>query len=471
VIGQSPTEIKGQIAVDPDLRSLFEAADRAQGSSARPFLFPPGPTEHFSSPEGLFHWINQNFERYGDIFKATVYGSVVYVVSAPEYCEHILRRNWLNYPRKGLVVQRIALALGNNLITSNGEAWASQRRMIQPAFTKSAIGRWTAMMAAVNAELLHQWSAAAERREMVNVTHDVSLMVLKITLLAIFGEDYDTVAPRFLFFAEEAARDFRFAQNLVALREPILQIVARRRGENIDAPDILGVMMQGRDRERKRRMADGQLAREIVNLVVAGHETTASLLNWMWYLLASHPESQEKLTAELDAAPWEGHPTIDMLPNYAYTRSVIDEALRLYPPLWLMTRKALNDDRLGEYFVPAGTEIFISPFLIQRSPQLWETPDRFNPDRMSTNKKSERPELALCPFGTGPRKCIGELFARIEIQIHLMMFGKELRLRRCERSPPEITTGINLLSKHDLHMIPEILSTGGVTFEGCRRKT
>ena len=122
-------------------------------------------------------------------------------------------------------------------------------------------------------------------------------------------------------------------------------------------------------------MPDAQLAREVLNLVVAGHETTASLLNWMWYLLASHPEAQERLAAELDRAPWEGHPTIDMLPNYPYTRSVIDEALRLYPPLWLMTRKALNDDRLGEYFVPAGTEIFISPFLIQHSPDLWETPD------------------------------------------------------------------------------------------------
>jgi cytochrome P450 len=184
----------------------------------------------------------------------------------------------------------------------------------------------------------------------------------------------------------------------------------------------------------------------------------------MWYLLASHPESQEKLTAELDAAPWEGHPTIYMLPNYAYTRSVIDEALRLYPPLWLMTRKALNDDRLGEYFVPAGTEIFISPFLIQHSPQLWETPDRFDPDRLRANNRSERPELALCPFGTGPRKCIGELFARVEIQIHLMMFGKELRLRRYEKNLPEITAGINLLSKHDLHMLPETISKGSVSF-------
>ena len=424
-------------------------------------LVPLGPTEHFSSAEDLFHWMKRNFERYGDIFRATVYGSVVYVVSAPEYCEHILRRNWLNYPRKGLVVQRIALALGNNLITSNGESWASQRRMIQPAFTKSAIGRMTAMMAGVNAELLQQWRAAAERHETVNVTRDVSLMVLKITLMSIFGDDYHTVAPHFQFFAEEAARDFTFAQSLAPLRELILRIVAGRRSQNRDAADTLGVMIQARDREGGEHMPDAQLAREVLNLVVAGHETTASLLNWMWYLLASHPEAQERLAAELDGVPWEGHPTIDMLPNYPYTRSVIDEALRLYPPLWLMTRKALNDDRLGEYFVPAGTEIFISPFLIQHSADLWETPDEFNPDQLSANKRLERHELALCPFGAGPRKCIGDLFARVEIQTHLMMFEKELRLRRCDTSLPEIATGINLLSKHNFHMLPETLSKDG----------
>jgi cytochrome P450 len=419
---------------------------------------PLGPAEHFSSGGDLFGWIKENFERYGDIFSATVYGSIVYVVSAPEYCEHILRRNWLNYPRKGLVVQRIALALGNNLITSNGESWATQRRMIQPAFTKGAIAYWSGMMASANAELLQEWRGAAERRDKINVTHDLTLMVLKITLRSIFGDDYDTVAPHFQFFAADAARDLKFALNVAALRDLILRIVAKRRGQNVCAADTLGIMMQACDRQRREHMADAQLAREAVNLVVAGHETTASVLNWIWYLLALHPEAQEKLAAELDGVPWEGDPTIDMLPNYSYTRSVIDEALRLYPPLWLMTRKALSDDRLGEYFVPAGTEIFISPFLIQHNPQLWEAPDRFDPDRLSPNRTLERHELALCPFGAGPRKCIGDLFARAEIQIHLMMFGKDLRLRLCEGNSSEITTGVNLLSKHNFYMLPQIRS-------------
>ena len=205
-------------------------------------------------------------------------------------------------------------------------------------------------------------------------------------------------------------------------------------------------------------MPDAQLAREVMTLIVAGHETTAGLLNWMWYLLSRHPEAQAKLSREFDRLPWGEVPAMDALPRYTYTRQVIDETLRLYPPLWLMTRKARNDNSLGDFFVPAGTEIYISPYLIQRSPHLWETPDRFDPDRLSPDKGSDRHELALCPFGAGPRNCIGEVFARVEIQIHLMMFAKELRLRYDAAKPPELATGINLLSKHDFIMLPEAKS-------------
>jgi cytochrome P450 len=428
---------------------------------------PPGPSGDYSPEEDLFLWMNRNFERYGDIYKALVYGSNVYVVSAPQYCERVLRRNWQNYARKGLVVQRIKLALGHNLITSNGELWARQRRMIQPAFTKNAIGSLIDMIADVNVEVLEKWKAAARNRKTVNVTKDLSLMVLKITLTFIFGDDYETVAPHFSLFAEESARDFRFAQELDALGKLVLQIVTQRRRENRTATDSLGTMMDARDRDRGQPMSDAQLVREVLTLVVAGHETTASLLNWLWYLLATHPEAQLRLANELDRLPWKGSsPTMDSLSNFTYTRQVIDEALRLYPPLWLMSRKAINEDHLGEYFVPSGTEIFISPYLIQRSPQLWETPDRFEPDRLSLENGPDRDELAMCPFGAGPRKCIGDLLARIEIQTHLMMFGRELRLRYDEKKAPEFAIGLNLLSRHDFHMLPEARTPSGAHAAG-----
>ena len=425
---------------------------------------PPGPTERYNSAEDLFQWMDENFARYGDIYQASVFGSNVYVVSAPEYCERILRWNWKNYPRQGQVVKRITLLLGNGLIASNGEFWASQRRMVQTAFSKNSIAGLTNMIASVNAELLEKWTLAAKRRETVNVTHDISFMVLKVTLIAIFGDDYDTVATHFNLIAEESARNLEFAKDFRALGKIIREIAAQRRRDGRTAADFLGKMMQARDREHGEPMSEGQLTAEVMTLIVAGHETTGGLLNWLWYLLSQHPEVQTKLSREIDRLPWEGVPAMDELPRYTYTRQVIDEALRLYPPAWLVTRKARADDRLGDFFVPAGTEIYISPYIIQRSPQLWEAPDRFDPDRMSPDGAPDRHELALCPFGAGPRNCIGELFARVEIQIHLMMFAKVLRLRYDEAKPPEMATGIHLLSKHDFIMRPEIKSAAASSF-------
>jgi cytochrome P450 len=426
------------------------------GAPAKQLRIPPGPAEQYSSTDDLLHWMRENFARYGDIYKASLFGRDVYVVSAPEYCERILRWNWRNYERKGQVVKRIALLLGNGLIASNGAFWASQRRMIQPAFSKTSIGGLIDLFTRVNLELLSKWKQAAKCRETVNVTRDVSFMVLKLTLLAIFGDDYALVAPHFTILAEESARNLEFAQIFSPMGKIILQTAARRRQCGTTATDILGKLMQARDREREEPMPDAQLAKEVMTLIVAGHETTAGLLNWLWYLLSRHQDAQTKLSAELDSMPWAAVPTMDTLSNYVYTRQIIDEALRLYPPLWLMTRKALNDDYLGDFFVPAGTEIYISPYLIQRNSHFWEEPSDFDPDRMSQEKVIGRHELSLCPFGAGPRNCIGELFARIEIQIHLMMVARELWLCYDDQKPPEITTGMNLLSKHDFIMLPEI---------------
>lgn len=419
-------------------------------------LLPPGPTEKYDSTEDLLAWMGDNFAHYGDLYKASVFGATVYVVSNPDYCERILRRNWRNYARDGQVVKRIALLLGSGLIASNGEFWASQRRMIQPAFAKSSISGFTGIMANANAELLERWRLAALRRDSVNVTEDLRVMVLKITLSAIFGDDYMDVAPRFAVLAEQSQRNLEFAAAVRPVGRIIRQVVERRRQEGRVARDFLGGMMAAVDRTSGESMSDNQLIKETLTLVVAGYETTAGLLNWIWYLMARHPDQQAKLAAELDILPWEDMPAMDILPRYAFARQVIDEALRLYPPLWLMTRRALQDDRLGDFLVPAGTEIYISPYLIQRSPDLWETPDRFDPDRMQPDRIAERPELAMCPFGAGPRNCIGELFARVETQIHLMMFARELRLHHDFTKPAEISTGMNLLSRDDFIMRPEL---------------
>jgi len=407
------------------------------------------PPETDASPKAsreLLDWMGTQFERLGDIFKSSVDGVSTYFVREPRYAEHVLRTNWQNYV-KGRTVKRIGLLLGNGLMVSEGQFWKKQRRMIQPAFHRAVISGLTDVIAKANAELVENWERAARRNESVNVTDDVSRMVLKITLTSIFGEDYERVRRHFDVLANEAARDVQFAEDFRASGLVISEIAARRRQNRAQSPDILGLLVNARDAETGDAMTERQLVSEIKTLIVASHETTASTLNWMWYLLSQHREVEQRLSRELANQPDEPW-------KCAYVSHVIDEAMRLYPAGWLITRQALEDDWLGDYFLPAKTEIYVPIYFIQRHPNLWERADMFDPGRFDGSP--ERHRLAMLPFSAGPRNCIGEMFARAEMQIHLAMVASRLRLQYAGTVPPEVDAAINLRTKTSLRMVPQL---------------
>jgi cytochrome P450 len=416
---------------------------------------PPGPAEKYDTSEDLLRWMKAQFDRFGSIYRASIYGTDAYIVSDPEHVDHVLRTNWRNYKR-GQAIKRIGLLLGNGLIVSEGEFWKKQRQMIQPAFHDKAIGALINVISAANVALLEKWKDAARQRVSVNVTKDVSHLILKVVLSSIFSDDYEQVAPHFSILADESERNLEFAQRFTALRKIISGVIGQRRKQNRTATDTLGMLMAARD-PNGQAMRDSQLVHEIVTLIVAGQETTANTLNWTWYLLSASPEVEEKLLRELNAVPASGSPGIADLAKFVYARQVIEEALRLYPALWLMTRAAVENDQLGEYFVPAGTEIYISPYLIQRHPAFWEAPDRFNPDRFGPDESRTRHPMTMIPFAAGPRKCIGESLARLEMQIHLITIAKDLRLRSVGEQPIELEAGVNLRNKHDFIMTPEFI--------------
>ena len=415
---------------------------------------PSGPQEPYPPSRDLLVWLSEQFDRYGDIYKASIYGTNVYVVSAPDGVEHVLLKNWRNYV-KGRAIKRIALLLGKGIMVSEGDFWISQRRMIQPAFLRASVGELTGMITDCNKALLAEWETAARAGRSVNVTRDVSRMTLEIVLRAIFGDDYDQCATEFRILSERPERSLEFADAFRPLAEVVDRVASQRRKANRVSADILGVLLQARERDTGEPMSDRQLCREVMTLVVAGHETTASVLNWTWYLLSQHPAIERRLESELGPPGVTDPVPVDELPRYRQTRAVIDEAMRLYPPGWLMTRKALSDDHLAGYFVPAGTEIYIAPYLIQRHPALWDQPHLFNPDRFLDETANGRHPLAMIPFSAGPRNCIGEFLARVEMQLHLMTMVPNLRLRYASDQPPEIVAGVNLLSRNDFIMAPE----------------
>jgi cytochrome P450 len=418
-------------------------------------LLPRGPDEDHWNSDDLLDWMGVQFNRYGDTFRASVCGTTVYATRNLEFAYHVLVGNWHNYV-KGQFIKRVAFLLGNGLMVSEGELWKRQRRMIQPAFHPQSIAPLAQMIIAVNAALLEKWQSAARNGASVNVTRDVSAMALEVILRSIFGldyDDYEAIGCHFNLVSEEPARDFAFAQAFRGLRKLILQVVDRRRRERATAHgDFLSLLMHARDPHDGASMPDRQIVNEVLTLIVAGHETTASTLNWTWYLLSQHPEVEAQLGREL--AHLTGLPDLDDLTRFPYSRQIIDESMRLYPPGWLLTRKALHDDHLGDYFVPAGTEVYIAPYFIQRHPAIWPDPDCFDPGRFDPDRAHDRHRLATIPFSSGPRNCIGERLARLEMQLHLLIIARQMRLRYVQSKPLELDAGVNLRSKYDFIMSP-----------------
>jgi cytochrome P450 len=416
-----------------------------------PASAPGAPRETFDPSGDILAWMGEQFGRHGDIFFARAFGTEMCAVNTAEHAQHVLRKNWRNY-RKGFAIKRIAMLLGKGLMVSEGELWKTQRKVIQPAFHGAAVRQFADVIAEANDELRVRWVEAAAHGRTVNLTRDISHMVLKSTLLTIFGDDYATAAAPFAILSDEAARDLEFAQAFVPLRNVVAQIIGLRRSRGAVAPDILGLMMSALDPDGGAAMSDGQLISEVMTLVVAGHETTAITLAWAWWLLSQSPAVEQRLHQELDLpGAAQGPAGRDRFP---FTRQVIEETMRLYPPGWLMTRRAICDDQLGDHHIRAGTEVYISPYFLQRNPAYWADPERFDPDRFSVERSADRPELAMLPFSAGPRNCVGETLARVEMQTHLTTIASHLRLRCCSHEQPQLSPGVNLRSKTDLIATP-----------------
>jgi cytochrome P450 len=203
-------------------------------------------------------------------------------------------------------------------------------------------------------------------------------------------------------------------------------------------------------------MNDAQLLDEVMTLIVAGHETSASALNWTWYLLGTHPAAAARLQAEIDAAPLPAALSLAACEGLRYTQAVIQEALRLYPPGWLLTRRTIAADMLSGYHVPAGAHVMVSPYLIQRHPAHWNDPDTFRPERFLEAGEHPRDRWIYIPFGAGPRHCVGESFAMYEMTVHLARVAQRLRLEVLDDGPPGIDAAINLRTRRDVRVQPVV---------------
>jgi cytochrome P450 len=401
------------------------------------------------------------YARFGDLYRVYAPGrkSFTYVINDPDDVKRVLLSNHRNYT-KGIGLDRVKILLGNGIMVSEGDFWRAQRYMMQPLFHRRVIERFVDMIVAANEALLARWDAKAAANEPVDVTEEMSQLTLDIVLRSILSTDLARLAGHaggnpFDVVTREPERNLQFAYKFRSLTKLVAELIARRRAEGRDEFDFLGMLMNARDKETGEPMNERALIDEVLTLVVAGHETTASGLNWTWYLLSQHPEVEARLHAELDAAKDIGDRTFNALDQLPYTQQVIHEALRLYPPGWLLSRRTIEADRLGGYDIPPKTDILISPYFIHRNVKHWPEPEAFRPERFTAEAVEARHRFAYIPFAVGPRHCIGENFALFEMVMHLYEVARHFRLRFESKGPLEVEAAINLRTRKNLLMTLE----------------
>ncbi|MBS0319434.1 MAG: cytochrome P450 [Proteobacteria bacterium] len=394
--------------------------------------------------------LERAFRQAGDAFRApsSETGRDLVVLSHPDHVRHVLVDRAANYV-KGVGIERVAILLGKGLMTSEGALWRADRRALQPAFHRSAVAAHATMIVAANERLVTRWRAAAREGRAIDVTHETSALTLEIVLRAIFSDDYERLVARddqFALLTVESERDLRFAYAFRQLAKVIGREIAQRRTGAHARRDMLQTLVDARDRHTGAPLDDRQLLDEVMTLIVAGHETTASALQWLWYLVTRDPATAAALHAEAQAAT-----TLDPA-SLPLASAVIAETLRLYPPGWMLTRRALADVEIGHVAVRAGEDVLISPYLVHRHPQFWPDPERFDPSRFAPGVDAQRARFTYLPFGLGPRACIGEPMALLEMLIHVAVVARAVALTPVDPAPVAAVARVNLRPRRALTM-------------------
>ena len=394
--------------------------------------------------------------RYGEVVYFKIGPRHGYLITNPADIRHVLQDNARNY-KKSPLYDKLRVLLGNGLLTSEGDFWLRQRRIAQPAFHRQRIAALAGVMADAARDAAAQWATIAPGGQAVDVDEEMMRLTRTVVLRTLLGADLGpfshTVDDAWRILNEHigesfwslgltewwpSARKRRFQAARAVLRGAVEHVIAARRhrpsmgaealAEAAERADLLSMLMSARDEDTGEAMTDEQLRVEVTTFLLAGQETTSLALTWIWYLLPQHPAAQRRLEDEIDAALGDRPPEFADLVSLPYTRMVIDEAMRLYPPAWGFSREALGDDEVGGFRVPRGWLVFVIPYVLHRLPAFWENPEAFDPERFTPERIAERPKFIYLPFGAGPRQCIGNQFALIEAQLVVATMAQRYRL-------------------------------------------
>jgi enediyne biosynthesis protein E7 len=390
-------------------------------------------------------------QEYGDAVRLRMGPKTLYLFNHPDHAKHVLSENFANY-HKGLGLAHARRALGDGLLTSEGDLWRRQRRAVQPAFTRERVAAAATVIADEADRMLARWRAAPATT--INLVTEMTQLTLGVLGKSLLNADLSAagdIGPAFEAVQDQAMfemvtlnavppwlplpRQLRFRRARRELDHLVSTLVTEH-GSRADhtADDLLSRLI---DSLPPQSGAQGrrQLRDELVTLLLAGHETTASTLGWTWYLVSQHPEVSSRLHAEALEVLGDRLPTYADLARLTYTTQVVEEAIRLYPPVWMLSRRAVAADEIGGYPIPAGADVLICPYTVHRNPRFWHAPETFDPERFRPDIATARPRYAYIPFGAGPRFCVGSNLGLLEAVLVVAMMAREFRLTLASTRP------------------------------------
>ena len=437
------------------------------------WLFGPG---YYAQREPLT-WISKWIEQYGDVFRIKSPLGQATIVASPELARQVLAERYARYQQKNQSYMVLRILMGNGLVTSEGEFWRGQRKLVQPAFHRRRLDALFAMMVERTNDFVARFRVAAESGEAVDLATPLSELTLDIISRAMFSSDVQGAAaevsrhiailneyalhmlrhPWLFLLPKRIPTPFTFGpvNSLNSLNRIVHGIIQSRRRGTDAHDDLLSMLLSACEEGTGKGMTDEQLRDEVMTIFVAGHETTANAMAWLLYLVSQNPEVEARLLADVDVHwPADGLSTQNIF-AFTYVRQVIEESLRVYPTIWSVGRRCTEADALGGYEIPRGMNVVVPIFHFHWSPKYWAEPQKFDAARFAPDQRPAADSMTYFPFGAGPRSCVGNHFALQELMIMTVLFYRHFRFRLFPGFKVEPDPLITLRPKHGMKMVLE----------------
>lgn len=451
-----------------------QAPDPSLQTEKRKLNLPPGAKGYLlfqlaKLQHQPIEYFGNMWREYGDLVRLPIMpGITLNLASHPDHAEHILSSHQDRYGKPDMFLKSMNLVQGQGLFSSEGEVWRRQRRLMQPAFHQKQLVKLHNVILECVESLLREWSEKPDG-EIIDIAAEMSRLTLKIVSSTLFSIDISgktdklgqslRTALEYAYFQMNSPlalpvwiptpRNLKFHQAKQTLDHLVLEIIQSRKNSS-EQNDLLSMLLAAQDEETGSGMSDRQLQDEVITLINAGHETTATALAWTWYLIGTRPEVIAKMQDEIDTVLNGSNPSVENLPQLQYTRRVFDESSRLCPVGFGMPRCSLEEDEIQGYFIPKGTTFIIAQYFIFRHPEFWNNPEQFDPDRFLPEKAKQRPKFAFFPFGGGQHICIGKNLALMESITILATIMQRFQIELVPHQSIEIDPRFSLRPKYGI---------------------